>query len=312
MAAGDYPGSVFYGAYSGNYTAARRPTSNKVDKIVIHVMQGSWSSAINWFKDSRSGVSCHYNVRSSDGKIGQSVREDDIAYHAGYWPYNQTSIGIEHEGYVSDPDRWFTDAMYRSSARLTAHLCRKYRIPANRHRIIGHNQVPGCPGGSGGGSRCHTDPGRYWNWTKYMGLVQAYLGYAQVVDNSTPGRFSANGGAWSMNTWNRRRYGASYRATPPRAREYQASFKVRVPVRDAYDVYAWWPADPGYNSRAVYRIYTVDGWRARAVDQRSNGGRWVRLGRYTMPAGDAWWVRVSSRSSGKGYIIADAVKIVRR
>ncbi len=30
-----------------------------------------------------------------------------------------------------------------------------------------------------------------------------------------------------------------------------------------------------------------------------------------MDAGDGWFVRVSNRSSGKGYIIADAVRIIK-
>ena len=89
----------------------------------------------------------------------------------GFSPY-QISIGIEHEGYVSDPN-WLTNTRYRSSARLSAYLCRKYRIPVDRRHIIGHNEVPGCSG-AGGGVGCHTDPGRYWNWAKYMRLVRAY------------------------------------------------------------------------------------------------------------------------------------------
>jgi hypothetical protein len=28
--------------------------------------------------------------------------------------------------------------------------------------------------GSGGGVLCHTDPDRYWNWNKYMRLIEYY------------------------------------------------------------------------------------------------------------------------------------------
>jgi hypothetical protein len=128
QATGEYSGSTWYGASSYNYTAANRPSSNRIDKIIIHVTQGSWSGTINWFQDSRAQASAHYTVRSSDGFIGQSVAEKDIAWHAGNWAYNQTSIGIEHEGYVEYPNYWFTDAMYRSSARLSAYLAKKYSI----------------------------------------------------------------------------------------------------------------------------------------------------------------------------------------
>lgn len=174
MASGEYPNSTFYEASSYNYTVANRPSSNPIDKIIVHVTQGSWSGAINWFQDPRAQVSAHYTVRSSDGFIGQSVREKDIAWHAGNWSYNQTSIGIEHEGYVDDPS-WFTSSMYRSSAQLAAYLCNKYGIPIDRTRIIGHNEVPDPynPGQYGGVGH-HTDPGSYWDWTTYIGYIKYY------------------------------------------------------------------------------------------------------------------------------------------
>lgn len=317
QAAADYSGATYYGAYSGNYSNASRPSSNPINKIIIHVVQGSWSSAINWFQDSRAGVSAHYTVRSSDGFIGQSVREEDIGYHAGYWSYNQTSIGIEHEGYVSDPSRWFTDAMYRSSARLSAHLCKKYKIPIDRNHIIGHFEVPGCSG-PGGGSGCHTDPGSGWNWTKYMDLVRSYAGastesnvYKQVVDNKTTGRFSASS-RWISSTFSSQRYGTDYRVLKtPLSIADNAKFKIKTPARAGYKVWARWPSDSGYNDRTRFLIQTVDGWKAKTVNQRQNGGTWVYLGKYTLAAGDSYRIQVSSKSLGKGYIIADAVLIKR-
>ena len=137
-ASGDYAASVFDKADPNNYTVAGRPYSNPIDKIVIHVTQGSWSGALNWFSDPTAQASAHYVVRSADGFVGQSVLEKDIAWHAGNWSYNQTSIGIEHEGYFNDPS-WFTDAMFRSSAQLAAYLANKYQIPIDRNHVIGHN-----------------------------------------------------------------------------------------------------------------------------------------------------------------------------
>ena len=168
---GDYRASTFYGAHPDNYTAANRPYSHLVDKIVIHVTQGSWSGSTNWFLDPYAGASAHYTVRSSDGFVGQSVWEKDIAWHAGNWSYNQTSVGIEHEGYVTDPE-WFTDAMYRSSAELAAYLCNKYLVPIDRYHIIGHNEVPGAT---------HTDPGDHWDWYTYMDYVAYYAGITSTA-----------------------------------------------------------------------------------------------------------------------------------
>jgi hypothetical protein len=282
------------------------------------VTQGSWSSAINWFASpSNTGSSAHYTVRSSDGFIGQSVHEEDIAWHAGWWETNKHSIGIEHEGYIGNPS-WFTDAMYRSSARLSAYLARKYRIPIDRQHIIGHNEVPGCPG-AGGGVNCHTDPGRYWNWKKYMDLVRGYANtpsggtYTQVVDNATSGRFRASD-RWISSTYHSAtNYGAGHKVLKkPMSVSDNAAYKIATPAKDSYAVYGWWPADPGYNDRTTFRIQTVNGWVKKVVNQRTHGGTWVSLGTYTLGAGDSYRVEVSSKSTGKGYIIADAVKIVRR
>ena len=302
MASADYGRATWYGAHPDNYTDSNRERSYDINRIVIHVTQGSWSSAINWFKDGRAQVSAHYTVRSSDGKIGQSVREADIAWHAGNWDYNTHSIGIEHEGYVSQK-RWFTDAMYRSSARLAAYLCKKYRIPIDRKHIIGHNQVPGAD---------HTDPGPYWNWERYMRLVRSYAGsstYTQVVDNSSP-RFSASR-AWDLNTWNPQKYGKNYRAAKPRNVNDPARYRIKIPRRGKYAVFAWWPANAGYNQHTRYTIRTVSGWQKRVVNQEKNGGRWVKLGTYTLAAGDRVYVRVHRDVAGRDWVIADAVRVKR-
>lgn len=313
QAAADYGGATWYGNNGSNYTNASRGAAN-IDKIVIHVAQGSWAGTLDWFRNpSNPGSSAHYTVSSRYGKIGQSVREEDIAWHAGWWDYNKRSIGIEHEGYVSNPD-WFTENMYRSSARLTAHLAKKYNIAINRENIIGHHEVPGCSG-SGGGAGCHTDPGTNWDWAKYIRLVKSYAGnstskpaYKQVVDNASS-RFRASR-AWEVNTWNSRKYGKNYRAVKP-GRRGTAKFKLKVPKKAGYVVEAWWPAASKYNNRTKFKVRTAGGWKQKTVNQRKNGGKWVRLGKFTMRAGDRVYVKVPRRTSGSGYIVADAVKMIK-
>jgi N-acetyl-anhydromuramyl-L-alanine amidase AmpD len=90
------------------------------------------------------------------------VEDKNTARHAQC--YNQHSIGIEHEGFDENPD-WYTNNMYRASARLTAWCCKRHRIPVDRNHILGHTEVPGIT------KPC---PGRPWNWAKYMRLVRAY------------------------------------------------------------------------------------------------------------------------------------------
>jgi hypothetical protein len=166
----NYGRAVWRPAYHGNYTNASRGAA-KINMIVIHVVQGSYSGAINWFQDPRANASAHYVV-GRKGRVAQCVHNEDIAWHAGHWKTNTKSIGIEHAGHIGNP-RSFTRRMYRSSARLSAYLSRRFNIPVDRRHIIGHNQVPGCPG-PGGGVNCHTDPGRYWNWDRYLRLIKRY------------------------------------------------------------------------------------------------------------------------------------------
>ncbi|WP_329430082.1 N-acetylmuramoyl-L-alanine amidase [Streptosporangium sp. NBC_01495] len=158
-AAVDYPPAHWAPAHSSNYAVSNRPSSDAIDRIVIHVAQGSYSGTISWFQNSAAKVSAHYVVRSSDGDITQMVREKDRAFHAGN--DNRRSIGIEHEGYVNNAS-WFTDSMYRASAALTRDIAGRYGIPKDRAHIVGHNEVPGAD---------HTDPGPNWDWTRYMQLV---------------------------------------------------------------------------------------------------------------------------------------------
>ncbi|WP_299539018.1 peptidoglycan-binding protein [uncultured Streptomyces sp.] len=162
----DYPSALWVPAHANNFKVGR---AEAIDKVVIHVTQGSYAGSISWFQNSTSQVSAHYVVRSSDGEITQTVREANTAYHAK--SANASSVGIEHEGWVDDPS-WFTDSMYRSSAALTASLCARYGIPKDRAHVIGHSEAPG---------NDHTDPGPNWNWTYYMQLVGGSTGGSSDV-----------------------------------------------------------------------------------------------------------------------------------
>ncbi|MCB9795717.1 MAG: N-acetylmuramoyl-L-alanine amidase [Alphaproteobacteria bacterium] len=170
--ASDYSGAAqFSGAHSSNYSNYSRGAGD-IDRIVIHTVQGSYSGCISWFGNSSANASAHYVVRSSDGEVTQMVREEDVAWHAGNWDTNARSVGIEHEGYISQPGTWYTEAMYRESARLTRDIADRNGIPLDRSHIIGHYEVPGCSSGSGGGASCHTDPGSGWDWDYFMDLVR--------------------------------------------------------------------------------------------------------------------------------------------
>ncbi|GAA1421161.1 N-acetylmuramoyl-L-alanine amidase [Streptomyces thermospinosisporus] len=157
----DYTGARWLAASDANWRRADRPADFRIDMVVVHVTQGDLASAVKAFQDPGHRAATHYIV-GQDGKVTQMIRELDVAYHAGNRDYNERSIGIEHEGFVDRPED-FTDAMYESSARLTARICARYDIPVDREHIIGHVEVPGTD---------HTDPGPHWDWDRYMKLVR--------------------------------------------------------------------------------------------------------------------------------------------
>lgn len=158
----DHAGAEWVAASSANWRRADRPDDYTVDRVIIHVVQGSYRTALKVFKDPAHQAATHYVVRK-DGHVAQMIRELDVAYQAGNRAYNERGVGIEHEGFVDRPED-FTDEMYESSARLTAGICERYAIPVDRKHIIGHVEVPGTD---------HTDPGPHWDWDRYMKLVRA-------------------------------------------------------------------------------------------------------------------------------------------
>lgn len=189
LATVDFPGARW--VYSPNQSS-RGGTA--VREVAIHTMQGSYAGSISWFQNPSAQVSAHYLIRSSDGQVTQMVRESQKAWHVR--SHNPHSIGIEHEGYISNPD-WYTSAMYNKSAAITRQACARYAgIVCTRamktytsadlsdasYDILGHQNLT---------DNSHTDPGKYWNWSKYYGLINPSSGGTTVLDSfeSSVGHF---------------------------------------------------------------------------------------------------------------------------
>ena len=153
----------------GNHDLANRPTSQKIRYIVIHDTETTYDTTLQLVQDP-TYVSWHYTLRDSDGHVAQHVKTKDVAWHAGNWYVNAKSIGIEHEGYGAR-GTWYTEAMYRSSAKLVRYLATKYDIPLDRQHILGHDNVQGITPPNVAGM--HWDPGPYWDWAHYFELLGA-------------------------------------------------------------------------------------------------------------------------------------------
>ena len=170
----DYGPALWNPAASCNYTVGR---TMAITHVTIHTAEGSYAGTISWFQNCSAQVSAHYVVRSSDGQITQMVLEQDKAWHVG--TENGYTVGIEHEGYMSQPTTWFTDAMYNASALLTRDICASNGLDKTRvydgslgwNAVISDKSLYSVKGHVNFPNQTHQDPGSGWNWPKYRNLV---------------------------------------------------------------------------------------------------------------------------------------------
>ncbi|MFE6976602.1 N-acetylmuramoyl-L-alanine amidase [Streptomyces sp. NPDC057682] len=157
------------------YTPAVRPAQGvDIRQIVIHDTEGDYASSLSTLTNPETAASANYLVRASDGLVTQMVENKDLAWHAGNWTLNMHSIGVEHEGYAIKEGSWYSESQYESTSALVKFLAQKYGIPLDREHIIGHDEVPVQLDRNISGT--HWDPGPYWDWNHFMGLMGAPTG----------------------------------------------------------------------------------------------------------------------------------------
>ncbi|MEW1951933.1 N-acetylmuramoyl-L-alanine amidase [Terrabacter sp. NPDC080008] len=156
----------------GNHDLANRPVAPKITNIVIHNTEATYDTTLKLVSDPNY-LAWNYTLRSSDGHIAQHLDPKDVGWHAGNWYINGHSIGLEHEGFAATGAQWFSEPMYRASARLVRYLAKEYDIPLDMQHIFGHDQIPGVTPANVAGM--HWDPGPYWNWEHYFQLLGAPL-----------------------------------------------------------------------------------------------------------------------------------------
>lgn len=195
----NYASDIYTQTPSCNYSSR---AGTAVSAVTIHTIQGSYAGAISWAQNCSANVSYHYVVRRSDGQITQMLCEADKGWHVG--SENPYTIGIEHEGYVTDANN-YTTAMYQATANLVRDIANSgYGIsslrtsyfpwaattnynatstPGSCVRIKGHQHFP---------NQSHTDPGQYWDWDHFHKLLNPNT--PVTVLNSATGDFYDTGG----------------------------------------------------------------------------------------------------------------------
>ena len=132
-------------------------------------------------------------------------------------------------------------------------------------------------------------------------------GYSQVVDNANEGRFEAPG--WGVASGGEH-YAEDYVYLGPSGEAASARFELDIPESGQYTVYARWPAAEGNAAAARFGVSGASGTVWTEVDQRKDGGMWVRLGAYRMDVGGRSAVQVAPGSEGDGAVVADAVVVL--
>lgn len=225
---------------------------------------------------------------------GETVQQQDLSYASAV-------IEVQHDLYIKSAEI-FIDGEKRPEALLG---------PYAYLQTVGADVTDLAPGEHTARVVATDSEGRRGGYT-WSFTVAEDREYVQVADNSDPARFSASGN-WGLSSWNAGRYLSNYRyATPNTSFSDPARYRFDVPATDEYAVYAWWPADRGYNPATPVGVKTALGLQWTTVDQTKNGGRWNYLGTYRITAGSGDKVLFSRWSPAKGYIVADAVKLERR
>lgn len=145
---------------------------------------------------------------------------------------------------------------------------------------------------------------------KARSFMKPVTPYSQIVDDASHKRFFSKDD-WEEVSWGEKHFGKGFEYIQPRENAPAAWFKTKIPTAGRYTVYARWPAGKLNNPKARFRISTASGLKNVDVNQRQDGGIWIRLGAYDMEAGDHYAVRVAGYSKAKGRVVADAVKVVR-
>lgn len=181
-------------AASNTYDSSRV----KIDTIVCHTTVGTKEGTIAWFRNSQRGShsSAHYIIGYNDGSIVNMVSEANTAYHAGNYPVNQRSIGIEFVD-NGEPDQPRPDILYQTGSKLIADICNHYQIPLDRSHVVLHREVSqkptACPGTldvdrliEGALNPQQTpDPVREYKMTEsvFLGMVKKARNFDDVADH---------------------------------------------------------------------------------------------------------------------------------
>lgn len=126
-----------------------------------------------------------------------------------------------------------------------------------------------------------------------------------IIDRESIGFFTD--GDWSVSTSIPGFEGQDYLLAPPGTGQNVATWNLNI-IR-TFDVYAKWSSTPRRGSNVKFVVHHLDNrnnlvTETVTVDQRENGGEWLKLGTYRMSTLTG---RVTVSDDADGWVVADAI-----
>ena len=139
----------------------------KIDQVIIHDEEGTFSASDTWLEEAASHVSAHLTVRDDGALVHQLVAFENRAWHA--CAANSRSIGIEMAGFSKNG---FSEALKLTTARICAYLCNRFAIPIH-HAVGGVGAGIELHWGLGVAGGHHFDPSTDPQWMEdFVALVK--------------------------------------------------------------------------------------------------------------------------------------------
>ncbi|WP_041625852.1 N-acetylmuramoyl-L-alanine amidase [Stackebrandtia nassauensis] len=293
---------VIHHTASANQSDTSKQAAFKLAKDVQswHMDGNGWSDTGNNFTISRGGFIMegrHTSLKHlNDGKGWVQSAHAPGA--------NSDGIGIENEGTYTDglPPKELWNAL----VQFCAHACKQFGIAPKE--IYGHRDFSStaCPGEA-----------FYAKLPQLRKDVEAALNgdgggggddaWTAVVDNGD--KDVKRGEGWKLSAYSADKHGKDYAFAEPGNGGGLVEFTVTIPKDGTYTVSTWYAANKGYNPKAPYTVHAGGTDKAVTVDQTAKGGQWVSLGDYKLKKGKQKLVSVGHKTTGKGYVIADAIQV---
>ncbi|GAA0452808.1 hypothetical protein Ade02nite_00860 [Paractinoplanes deccanensis] len=130
-----------------------------------------------------------------------------------------------------------------------------------------------------------------------------------ILDNGAAG-FETLAGTWNKATGVAGYRERNYLTTPAGTPDARVRWQLPVPAAGVYQVAVWYTAHDNRAPDAPYTVRHAGGATTVAVDQRTRGGTWVAIGDF--PFEGAGTATVELTGDADGYVVADAVRLLRR